>query len=65
MALAFASRSPSAPGPATSSPLGKRHIEKYPEPVRRMADEGHEPAGHTRSHRIPARLGPAPQTVVA
>ncbi|MEU6083875.1 polysaccharide deacetylase family protein [Streptomyces sp. NPDC047108] len=36
--------------PATFFLLGKRHIEKYPELVRRIADEGHEVANHTWSH---------------
>ncbi|MGX1134106.1 peptidoglycan/xylan/chitin deacetylase (PgdA/CDA1 family) [Streptomyces glaucescens] len=38
--------------PATFFLLGKRHIEKYPELVRRMADEGHEIASHTWDHKI-------------
>ncbi|MGA5898722.1 polysaccharide deacetylase family protein [Streptomyces venetus] len=44
--------------PATFFLLGKRHIEKYPELVRRMADEGHEVASHTWDHRILTRLRP-------
>ncbi|WP_081240803.1 polysaccharide deacetylase family protein [Streptomyces viridosporus] len=44
--------------PATFFLLGERHIEKYPELVRRMADEGHEVAGHTWTHRILTKLGP-------
>ena len=44
--------------PATFFLLGKRHIEKYPEPVRRMADEGHEVASHTSDHKILTRLRP-------
>lgn len=36
--------------PATFFLLGKRHIEKYPELVERMADEGHELANHTWDH---------------
>jgi hypothetical protein len=36
--------------PATFFLLGKRHIEKYPELVERMADEGHEVADHTWDH---------------
>ncbi|WP_041819056.1 polysaccharide deacetylase family protein [Streptomyces davaonensis] len=38
--------------PATFFLLGKRHIEKYPELVKRMADEGHEIASHTWDHKI-------------
>ncbi len=38
--------------PATFFLLGKRHIDRYPELVRRMADEGHEVAGHTWTHKI-------------
>lgn len=38
--------------PATFFLLGKRHIEKYPELVKRMADEGHEVASHTWDHKI-------------
>lgn len=38
--------------PATFFLLGKRHIEKYPELVRRMAAEGHEVASHTWDHKI-------------
>ncbi|MFE5814521.1 polysaccharide deacetylase family protein [Streptomyces sp. NPDC056479] len=37
--------------PATFFLLGKRHIEKYPELVERMADEGHEVANHTWDHK--------------
>ncbi|MBX9393890.1 polysaccharide deacetylase family protein [Streptomyces sp. TRM72054] len=44
--------------PATFFLLGKRHIEKYPELVRRMADEGHEIASHTWDHKILTRLEP-------
>ncbi|WP_404817384.1 polysaccharide deacetylase family protein [Streptomyces pharetrae] len=38
--------------PATFFLLGKRHIEKYPELVKRMAAEGHEVASHTWDHKI-------------
>lgn len=38
--------------PATFFLLGKRHIDTYPELVRRMADEGHEVASHTWTHKI-------------
>ena len=44
--------------PATFFLLGKRHIEKYPDLVRRMADEGHEVASHTWDHKILTRIGP-------
>jgi peptidoglycan/xylan/chitin deacetylase (PgdA/CDA1 family) len=44
--------------PATFFLLGKRHIEKYPELVRRMADEGHEVASHTWEHKILTRIEP-------
>ncbi|GLW47700.1 deacetylase [Streptomyces sp. NBRC 14336] len=43
--------------PATFFLLGKRHIEKYPELVKRMADEGHELASHTWDHKILTDLG--------
>lgn len=42
--------------PATFFLLGKRHIEKYPELVERMADEGHEVASHTWDHKILTEL---------
>ncbi|MCC8337030.1 polysaccharide deacetylase family protein [Streptomyces sp. R1] len=38
--------------PATFFLLGKRHIDTYPGLVRRMADEGHEVASHTWTHKI-------------
>nr|WP_228049265.1 polysaccharide deacetylase family protein [Streptomyces justiciae] len=44
--------------PATFFLLGKRHIEKYPELVKRMADEGHEVASHTWDHKILTSLKP-------
>ncbi|MEU0288015.1 polysaccharide deacetylase family protein [Streptomyces sp. NPDC006147] len=44
--------------PATFFLLGKRHIDSYPELVRRMADEGHELASHTWTHRILTDLEP-------
>ncbi|MER7572352.1 polysaccharide deacetylase family protein [Streptomyces sp. NPDC126514] len=44
--------------PATFFLLGKRHIEKYPQLVRRMAAEGHEVASHTWTHRILTDLEP-------
>lgn len=45
--------------PATFFLLGKRHIEKYPELVERMAAEGHEVASHTWDHKILTRITPA------
>lgn len=44
--------------PATFFLLGKGHIDTYPELVRRMADEGHEVASHTWTHRILTELEP-------
>ncbi|MFJ6727198.1 polysaccharide deacetylase family protein [Streptomyces sp. NPDC091281] len=44
--------------PATFFLLGARHIEKYPELVRRMAAEGHEVASHTWDHKILTDLPP-------
>ncbi|MGV9942884.1 polysaccharide deacetylase family protein [Streptomyces sp. NPDC003401] len=44
--------------PATFFLLGRRHIEKYPHLVTRMADEGHEVASHTWDHRILTELTP-------
>ncbi|MFF4349497.1 polysaccharide deacetylase family protein [Streptomyces sp. NPDC001530] len=44
--------------PATFFLLGRRHIEKYPELVERMADEGHEVASHTWDHKILTRISP-------
>lgn len=45
--------------PATFFLLGKRHVEKYPELVERMAAEGHEVASHTWDHKILTRITPA------
>ncbi|MEU6087274.1 polysaccharide deacetylase family protein [Streptomyces sp. NPDC047085] len=45
--------------PATFFLLGKRHIEKYPELVTRMAAEGHEVASHTWDHKILTRISDA------
>jgi peptidoglycan/xylan/chitin deacetylase (PgdA/CDA1 family) len=42
--------------PATFFLLGKRHIEKYPELVKRMAAEGHEVASHTWDHKILTKI---------
>ncbi|MFD4370388.1 polysaccharide deacetylase family protein [Streptomyces sp. NPDC058486] len=38
--------------PATFFLLGHKHVDRYPKVVRRIADEGHEVANHTWSHRI-------------
>lgn len=45
--------------PATFFLLGARHIEKYPELVKRMAAEGHEVASHTWDHKILTRISDA------
>ncbi|MFR9796806.1 polysaccharide deacetylase family protein [Streptomyces sp. MS06] len=45
--------------PATFFVLGKRHMEKYPRLVRRMAAEGHEVGSHTWDHKILTGLGRA------
>ncbi|MFE3827949.1 polysaccharide deacetylase family protein [Streptomyces sp. NPDC059092] len=37
---------------ATFFLLGENHVVKYPDLVRRIADEGHEVANHTWSHKI-------------
>ncbi|OPF75240.1 deacetylase [Streptomyces antioxidans] len=37
---------------ATFFMLGRKHIERHPDLVRRIADEGHELANHTWSHKI-------------
>lgn len=44
--------------PATFFLLGARHIEKYPELVKRMAAEGHEVASHTWDHKILTQIEP-------
>ncbi|MFE7960746.1 MULTISPECIES: polysaccharide deacetylase family protein [unclassified Streptomyces] len=44
--------------PATFFLLGERHIEKYPELVKRMAAEGHEVASHTWDHKILTQIKP-------
>ncbi|MEU6340849.1 polysaccharide deacetylase family protein [Streptomyces sp. NPDC046977] len=43
---------------ATFFLLGKKHIERYPETVERMAAEGHEVASHTWDHKILTDLDP-------
>ncbi|MGW7526769.1 polysaccharide deacetylase family protein [Streptomyces sp. NPDC054783] len=45
--------------PATFFLLGKNHIEKYPQLVKRMAAEGHEVASHTWDHQILTRISDA------
>ncbi len=45
--------------PATFFLLGKNHIEKYPELVKRMAAEGHEVASHTWDHKILTKISDA------
>lgn len=42
--------------PATIFLLGKRHMVKYPELVRRVAAQGHEVASHTWDHKILTRI---------
>lgn len=37
---------------ATFFLLGKKHVERYPQVVKRISDEGHEVANHTWSHEI-------------
>ncbi|MFF9042937.1 polysaccharide deacetylase family protein [Streptomyces parvulus] len=44
--------------PATFFLQGKGHTEKYPQTVRRMAEEGHEIANHTWSHKDLTKLDP-------
>ncbi|GHJ41077.1 deacetylase [Streptomyces sp. TS71-3] len=43
---------------ATFFLLGKKHIARYPDLVKRMAAEGHEVASHTWDHRILTRIRP-------
>ncbi|MEE1757479.1 polysaccharide deacetylase family protein [Streptomyces sp. SP18CS02] len=38
--------------PATFFLLGRNHVERYPDVVRRISSEGHEVANHTWTHRI-------------
>ncbi|MEW2293827.1 polysaccharide deacetylase family protein [Streptomyces sp. NPDC006743] len=45
--------------PATFFLLGARHIDKYPELVKRMAAEGHEVASHTWDHKILTEISEA------
>ncbi|MFC7309801.1 polysaccharide deacetylase family protein [Streptomyces monticola] len=44
--------------PATFFLLGKNHVVKHPDLVRRIADEGHEVANHTWTHKILTERGP-------
>lgn len=44
---------------ATFFLLGKNHIAKYPDLVRRMAEEGHELASHTWDHKILTEISDA------
>ncbi|WP_431948552.1 polysaccharide deacetylase family protein [Actinacidiphila sp. bgisy167] len=43
---------------ATFFLLGKKHVERYPDMVKRMAAEGHEVASHTWSHKILPEIDP-------
>lgn len=43
---------------ATFFLLGKKHVERYPDMVKRMAAEGHEVASHTWSHKILTEIDP-------
>jgi peptidoglycan/xylan/chitin deacetylase (PgdA/CDA1 family) len=43
---------------ATFFMLGRDHVVKYPDTVRRIAAEGHELANHTWTHRILTEIGP-------
>lgn len=45
--------------PATFFLLGKHHVVKYPEVVKRQAAEGHEIANHTWTHEVLTDLKPA------
>ncbi|MFG3498827.1 polysaccharide deacetylase family protein [Streptomyces sp. NPDC047928] len=45
--------------PATFFLLGRKHVDRYPDVVRRIAAEGHEVANHTWTHRILTDLEPA------
>ncbi|MEV3987442.1 polysaccharide deacetylase family protein [Streptomyces sp. NPDC049837] len=44
--------------PATFFLLGKKHVDRYPDVVRRIAAEGHEVANHTWTHQILTGLEP-------
>jgi peptidoglycan/xylan/chitin deacetylase (PgdA/CDA1 family) len=45
--------------PATFFLLGRRHIDRYPDTVRRIAAEGHEVANHTWTHPRLTEVGTA------
>ncbi|MEU9759737.1 polysaccharide deacetylase family protein [Streptomyces sp. NPDC047985] len=45
--------------PATFFLLGKHHVKKHPDTVRRIAAEGHEVANHTWTHKILTEQKPA------
>ncbi|GAA0474755.1 polysaccharide deacetylase family protein [Streptomyces stramineus] len=45
--------------PATFFLLGRDHVDRYPDVVRRIAREGHEVGNHTWSHRRLDKLKPA------
>ncbi|MEU8764128.1 polysaccharide deacetylase family protein [Streptomyces sp. NPDC048659] len=38
--------------PATFFLLGRKHVDRYPQVVKRISDEGHEVANHTWTHEI-------------
>ncbi|WP_175409513.1 polysaccharide deacetylase family protein [Streptomyces sp. TRM64462] len=44
--------------PATFFLLGHKHVDRYPDVVRRIAAEGHEVANHTWTHRILTDIEP-------
>ncbi|QGV82392.1 polysaccharide deacetylase family protein [Streptomyces ficellus] len=44
--------------PATFFLLGRKHVDRYPDVVRRIAAEGHEVANHTWTHRVLTGLEP-------
>ncbi|WP_405014484.1 polysaccharide deacetylase family protein [Kitasatospora sp. NBC_01539] len=44
---------------ATFFMLGKNHVMKYPDTVRRLVAEGNEPANHTWTHKILTEVKPA------
>ena len=44
--------------PATFFLLGRKHIDRYPDMVKRMAAEGHEVASHTWTHKILTQIEP-------
>ena len=44
---------------ATFFMLGKNHVMKYPDTVRRLVAEGNEPANHTWTHQILTEIDPA------